>query len=97
MGCPGAWGKLVHEKNLKSKISWHCLFNLGIVNIKYKERSSWGGGGRGEEEGEEEEGGEGDDVKFIGLQHKVSRSGIRLARALPRHILGILSAFYTRD
>ncbi len=26
MGYPGAWGKLVHEKNQKSKISWHCLF-----------------------------------------------------------------------
>jgi hypothetical protein len=22
----GAWGKLIHEKNLKSKISWHCPF-----------------------------------------------------------------------
>ncbi len=21
----GTWGKLIHEKNLKSKISWHCL------------------------------------------------------------------------
>jgi hypothetical protein len=21
-----AWGKLIHEKNLKSKISWHCPF-----------------------------------------------------------------------
>ncbi len=26
MGYPGAWGKLIHEKNLKSKISWHCPF-----------------------------------------------------------------------
>ncbi len=24
----GAWGKLIHEKILKSKISWHCPFNL---------------------------------------------------------------------
>ncbi len=24
MGYSGAWGKLIHEKNLKSKISWHC-------------------------------------------------------------------------
>jgi hypothetical protein len=23
----GAWGKAIHEKNLKSKISWHCPFN----------------------------------------------------------------------
>ncbi len=22
-----AWGKLIHEKNQKSKISWHCPFN----------------------------------------------------------------------
>ncbi len=21
-----AWGKLIHEKNQKSKISWHCPF-----------------------------------------------------------------------
>ncbi len=24
MGYSGAWGKLIHEKDLKSKISWHC-------------------------------------------------------------------------
>ncbi len=24
----GAWGKLIHEKNQKSKISWHCPFKL---------------------------------------------------------------------
>ncbi len=24
----GAWGKVVHEKKQKSKISWHCPFNL---------------------------------------------------------------------
>jgi hypothetical protein len=22
----GAWGKLIHEKNQKQKISWHCPF-----------------------------------------------------------------------
>jgi hypothetical protein len=22
----GAWGNMIHEKNLKSKISWHCPF-----------------------------------------------------------------------
>jgi hypothetical protein len=26
MGYSGALGKLIHEKNLKSKISWHCPF-----------------------------------------------------------------------
>jgi len=26
IGYLGAWGKLIHEKNLKSKISWHCSF-----------------------------------------------------------------------
>jgi hypothetical protein len=25
----GAWGKAIHEKNLKKKISWHCPFNRG--------------------------------------------------------------------
>jgi hypothetical protein len=24
VGYTGAWGKLIHEKNLKLKISWHC-------------------------------------------------------------------------
>jgi hypothetical protein len=24
----GAWGKMIHEKNLKQKISWLCLFKL---------------------------------------------------------------------
>ncbi len=24
----GAWGKVIHEKNLKQKISWHCPFNM---------------------------------------------------------------------
>jgi hypothetical protein len=36
MGCSGAWGKLIHEKNLKSKISWHCPF---------KQPKTVGGGG----------------------------------------------------
>ncbi len=22
----GAWGKVIHEKNLKQKILWHCPF-----------------------------------------------------------------------
>jgi hypothetical protein len=25
----GAWGKLIHEKYMKSKISWHCPFKFG--------------------------------------------------------------------
>jgi hypothetical protein len=25
-----AWGKLIHEKNHKSKISWHCPINRPI-------------------------------------------------------------------
>ncbi len=24
----GAWGKVIHEKNLKQKISWHCPFKI---------------------------------------------------------------------
>ncbi len=24
----GAWGKMIHEKNLKQKILWHCPFKL---------------------------------------------------------------------
>jgi hypothetical protein len=23
----GVWGKIIHEKNLKQKNSWHCPFN----------------------------------------------------------------------
>ncbi len=37
----GAWGKLIHEKNLKSKISWHCpckptYFHKYLVEKCYK-------------------------------------------------------------
>ncbi len=28
MGYSGAWGKLIHEKNQKQKISWHCPFKM---------------------------------------------------------------------
>ncbi len=28
-----AWGKLIHEKNQKSKISWHCPFKHGLLNF----------------------------------------------------------------
>ncbi len=27
----GAWGKMIHEKNLKQNISWHCPFNSSGV------------------------------------------------------------------
>ncbi len=27
-GVSGAWGKLIHEKNQKQKIAWHCPFKL---------------------------------------------------------------------
>ncbi len=30
MGYSGAGGKLIHEKNLKSKISWHCPFKMWV-------------------------------------------------------------------
>jgi hypothetical protein len=28
----GAWGKVIHEKNLKQKISWHCPFEFLILS-----------------------------------------------------------------
>ena len=34
MGYSGAWEKLIHEKNLKSKISWHCPFKLPFAHSK---------------------------------------------------------------
>jgi hypothetical protein len=36
MECSGAGGKLIHEKNQKQKISWHCPFK---VNTTYKLKS----------------------------------------------------------
>ncbi len=30
-----AWGKLIHEKNQKSKISWHCPFNQGVLSSAF--------------------------------------------------------------
>ncbi len=37
----GAWGKLIHEKNLKSKISWHCPFKLSFACTKlYKVKTA---------------------------------------------------------
>ncbi len=38
-GNSGAWKKLIHEKNLMSKISWHCNFNGNETNaIVYSPR-----------------------------------------------------------
>ncbi len=31
MGHSGAGGKLIHKKNPKQKISWHCPFNVQYV------------------------------------------------------------------
>jgi hypothetical protein len=30
----GAWGKVIHEKNLKQKISGHCPFNGEWIGVK---------------------------------------------------------------
>ncbi len=30
----GAWGKLIHEKNQKQKISWHCPFKWSCTAKK---------------------------------------------------------------
>ncbi len=30
----GAWGKMIHEKNLMQEISWHCPFKVGIQEIQ---------------------------------------------------------------
>ncbi len=36
MGYSGAlMGKLIHEKNLMSRISWHCPFKLAIIAAKH--------------------------------------------------------------
>jgi hypothetical protein len=29
----GAWGKIIHEKNLKQKISWHCPYKEFTVTV----------------------------------------------------------------
>ncbi len=36
MGYSGAGGKLIHEKNQKQKISWHCPFKQSVVRINWK-------------------------------------------------------------
>ncbi len=35
MGYSGAGGKLIHEKNQKQKISWHCPFKYGVRSTKF--------------------------------------------------------------
>ncbi len=40
----GAWGKLIREKNQKSKISWHCPFKRKILNL-YSVRGAGGSAG----------------------------------------------------
>jgi hypothetical protein len=37
MGYSVALGKLILEKNLKSKISWHCLFKCNTIKLKLLE------------------------------------------------------------
>jgi hypothetical protein len=33
IGYSGAGGKLIHEKNQKQQISWHCPFNIMAVVV----------------------------------------------------------------
>ncbi len=40
MGCSRAWGKLIHEKNLKSKISWDCPFKPQRKIVRLDERKT---------------------------------------------------------
>ncbi len=41
MGYSGAWGKLILEKNLMLKISWHCPFKLPFACTKlYKVKTA---------------------------------------------------------
>jgi hypothetical protein len=37
----GAWGKLIHEKNMKLKISWHCPFNMYSMFITEYDEIGW--------------------------------------------------------
>ncbi len=38
----GAWGKLIHEKNQKSKISWHCPFkDTAEIATEVTEKANW--------------------------------------------------------
>jgi hypothetical protein len=54
----GAWGKLMHVENLKSKISWHCSFymffcrkSMSLIHglnqtVRYGEEMEWRGDSR---------------------------------------------------
>ncbi len=35
----GAWGKLIHEKNQKQKISWHCPFKREVTQELFTSHS----------------------------------------------------------
>jgi hypothetical protein len=37
MGYSGAGGKLIHKKNQKQKISWHCPFNNLFVSPLFQQ------------------------------------------------------------
>ncbi len=38
----GAWGKVIHEKNLKQKISCHCPFKLHIyIQVYLQIHAGW--------------------------------------------------------
>ncbi len=39
MGYLAAWGKLILEENMKSKISWHCPFELVLVVTTVRRRT----------------------------------------------------------
>jgi len=42
MGYSGAGGKLIYEKNLKSKILWHCPFRgSGKAYVIIEEHQTW--------------------------------------------------------
>ncbi len=36
----GAGGKLIHEKNQKQKISWHCPFNYCLIELLLLKKKS---------------------------------------------------------
>jgi hypothetical protein len=37
MAYSGAWRKLIHEKNQKSKLSWHCPFRNTRIGFIYSQ------------------------------------------------------------
>ncbi len=42
MGYPGAWGRIIHEKILKSKILWHCPFKeLLLLIFRHESSPVW--------------------------------------------------------